>query len=200
MRKLIFTCIVLLAFANLQAQEEVIIDGINNRITTPMDSIVNQQTVTEICGISFGTSYEDTRKLLENKYGRPDYYPDRTIITYKNKIYADITFDAIHFLFQSDGVNSYLNGSVFVLKAKTAKDARQKRDFLRDRLGRKYKLMSDEDENGFKFYYGGKAPTQDGTFAFHIDVIKYEEGIYQLIPAYAARIAYGRYNYVKEEF
>ena len=71
-----------------------------------------RQTVKEICGIPFGSSYEKTKEMLENKYGDPIYNPDKTIVTYKNKTYGGITFDNIHFLFQSDGIHSYFNGCI----------------------------------------------------------------------------------------
>ena len=31
------------------------------------------QRVTEICGVKFGTSYEDAKRILENKYGEAEY-------------------------------------------------------------------------------------------------------------------------------
>ena len=102
------------------------------------DSLVNslmeiskeEQTVREICGVPFGSSYEKTKEMLENKYGYPEYNPDRTVITYKHKTYAGFTFDSIHFLFQSDGVHSYLNGCVFIMDAKSLSDAKDRKSVV----------------------------------------------------------------------
>lgn len=156
-----------------------------------------RETVREICGIPFGTSYEEAAELLENKYGRPSYFSDRTRISYSNKTYAGILFDNIHFLFQSDGYKSYMNGCVFVLEASSLKKAEEKRDFLYYKLLSKYEMREGADDDGIKLYYGGHSPIPFGGFGFTIDIIKYDNNI--SVP-YAARLMYGRYNYVTEEF
>ena len=38
------------------------------------------QKVTEICGIKFGTSYEDAKRILANKYGEAYKYSKQSII------------------------------------------------------------------------------------------------------------------------
>lgn len=164
-----------------------------------MDSAKERQTVKEICGIPFGTSYEEANRMLENKYGYSEYNPDKTLITYKNKSYGGIMFDAIHFLFESDGINSYLNGCTFILSAETLKEAERKRDMLYKKLEDKYHMLKDVDENGNVFYVGGYAPIGEG-LAFSIDILKYERKLARLYTPYAARLMYGRYHYVKEEF
>ena len=58
-------------------------------------------------------------------------------------------------------------------------------------------MKNDVDDNGNKYYYGGNSPVSFWDFGFHIDIIKYDNR--SSIP-YAARLMYGRYNYVKEEF
>ncbi len=37
-----------------------------------------RQTVREICGVPFGSSYEKTKEILENKYGTSSFLSDRT--------------------------------------------------------------------------------------------------------------------------
>lgn len=179
-----------------------------SRLKEAQDSLVNslmeirreEQTVREICGVPFGSSYEKTKEMLENKYGYPEYSPDRTVITYKHKPYAGIMFDSIHFLFQSDGIHSYLNGCVFILDAKSLSDAKKKQEMLHEKLSDKYFMIDETDSNGNKYYLGGYSPTPDDGVGFSIEILKYDSDLARLYSPYAARLAYGRYNYVKEEF
>ncbi|MBR1787777.1 MAG: hypothetical protein IJ762_01110 [Bacteroidaceae bacterium] len=164
------------------------------------DDLYVTQTVKEICGIPFGTSYQDAESMLKNKYGYPEYGTDPNVITYKHKKYAGITFDSIHFLFQSDGVNSYLNGCVFILDAKTEKEAKEKRELLHDILAKKYIMVDDTDENGFKYYFGGRSPISKDEVGFVINILKYDKDLARLYAPYAARLMYGTYSYVKEKF
>ena len=169
------------------------------RFFEELNAIQERQTIREICGIPFGTSYEEARQRLYNKYGEPEYYPDRSVISFKNKVYAGITFDAIHFLFQSDGTRSYMNGCVFILNANTLKQAEKNRERLYEKLSKKYNMLNDVDENGNKYYYGGYGPTPN-TIGFTIDILKYEKDLARQFNPYATRLAYGRYNYIIEEF
>lgn len=168
-----------------------------------MKALINaskqNETVKEICGIQFGTSIEEARTMLENKYGYPDYSHDKMVITYKHKSYAGIMFDTIYFLFESDGVNSYMNGCTFILNAESLKDAKKKLEMLHDKLGEKYYMMPERDENGNTYYVGGYAPIGEG-LAFSIDILKYDKKIAKYSNPYATRLMYGRYHYVKEEF
>lgn len=170
---------------------------INKKISEEFQRERERQTTKEICGIPFGSSYEMTEEVLENKYGRKDFISDRTRIIYTNKTYAGITFDRIIFLFQSDGYKSYLNGCVFILEAPSMSKAKEEQDMLYSTLLSKYKIWESVDNNGKKFYYGEHSPVPFGGFGFIIDIIEYDNS-----PStpYAARLMYGRYNYVKEEF
>ena len=47
------------------------------------NTLKDNETIKEICGIQFGTSYEKCREMLENKYGYPDFHTDITSISYK---------------------------------------------------------------------------------------------------------------------
>ena len=156
-----------------------------------------RQTIKEICGIPFGSSYEKAEEVLENKYGEKSFLSDKTKIYYKNKNYAGIFFDSIIFLFQSDGYKSYMNGCIFILEATSLPQAKEKQEMLYKTLRYKYDMTESVDDNGYKFYYGGHSPIPLDGFGFSIDIIEYENR--PSIP-YAARLMYGRYNYVKEEF
>lgn len=159
-----------------------------------------KQTVREICGVPFGSSYDEAKRILESKYGYPEYYPDRTTISYKNKNYAGLNFDAIHFLFQSDGHKSYMSGCIFIMNANSLSEAKAKQDILYKKLSEKYLMLDGVDSNGSKYYYGGYSPLEDGSLAFTIDILKYDDKLSKLFYPYAARLTYGRYDYVKEEF
>ncbi len=166
-----------------------------------LENAKKEQTVREICGIPFGTSYEKAEEILRNKYGYPKFSTDRTTITYDNKTYAGIMFDSIHFLFQSDGINSYMNGCVFIINTKTVNEAKMERDRLHDKLSEKYFMSDNTDKNGFKYYIGGFSPTDNTECAFCIDIVKYDSELAKHTNIYySARLAYGRFNYVKEEF
>lgn len=159
-----------------------------------------RQTVKEICGIPFGSSYLTTKGMLENKYGYPDYNPDKTVITYSKKTYGGITFDNIHFLFQSDGIHSYFNGCIFVLSAKSLGEAKTKQKMLYEKLSEKYNMYDETDRNGNLYYIGGYSPISNDEAGFSIDIMKFDSEIAKDFYPYAARLVYGRYNYVKEEF
>lgn len=155
-----------------------------------------RQTIREICGIPFGSSYEIAEEILENKYGSSSIFSDKRTILYTNINYAGISFDKIMFLFQSDGYKSYLNGCIFVIETSSLKQAKEKRDMLYRKMCLKYDIMSGVDDDGNEYYWGGHSPVPFDGFGFSIDILKYKNER----NAYAARLMYGRYNYVKEEF
>ena len=79
------------------------------------------------------------------------------------------------------------------MEAKNAEDAKKKRDYLHKVLSDKYFMVARIDDNKFKFYNGGTSPLNDEDWGFFIDV--FHEGKY-----WFARLFYGPFNYVKEEF
>lgn len=157
-------------------------------------------TVREICGIPFGTDYQKAKDILYNKYGYPDYNPDRTHVVYQNKKYAGIDFESIHFLFQSNGHVSYMNGAVFVIEADNLNEAIKIQNRLKEKMEEKYNvLFSEIDENGNIIWKGGLSPVEEMTFGFMISIMKYDKSLSPKHP-YCVRIFYGPYNYVNEEF
>lgn len=170
---------------------------VRKQISEEFDREWERQTIREICGIPFGSSYEKAEEVLENKYGEKSFLSDKTKIYYMNENYAGIMFDRIIFLFQSDGYKSYMNGCVFIIEATSLRQAKEKQEMLYRTLRYKYDMKEGEDDNGNKYYYGGHSPAPFDGFGFSIEIIKYENT--SSIP-YAARLMYGRYNYVKEEF
>ena len=93
-----------------------------------------------------------------------------------------------------------MNECVFILDAYTAKEAKEKRDRLYKRLSDKYYMYEEIDKNGFKYYIGGVSPVNENNAAFIIDIVKLDKDLAKKFHPYAARLNYGMYNYVKEEF
>ena len=63
-------------------------------------------------------------------------------LVFKNIKYAGVDFNSVYFLFQSYGINSYFNACIFILNAKTKKEAIDKQDEMRALLSKKYNLYS----------------------------------------------------------
>lgn len=182
-----------------------------------MDSIYSNfeesysaEQVKTIGGIPFGISREKALVMLRNKFGEPEYTQQSTTISFLNIKYANKDFDAVHFLFQSDGVNSYLNACIFIIDVRKKEDVFNVQDNLYKMLSSKYQLFETVAENGFMMYGGGVSPLWDGHWysldeiymgALHIDVIQYESELAEIYGnKYAVRLIYGPYNYIKEEF
>lgn len=159
------------------------------------------QTCKEVCGVRFGVPYETAKDMLKKKFGEPSYlFTDENSIVYQYKSYGGISFSSICFYFQRDGLNSYMNQCVMTIDCKTANDAKNKRDYIWSIAKGKYTAWNEgTDKNGFKYYESGISPKGGGlNTGFVVDVVKYDkafDGCY-----YCARIMYGPYNYVKEEF
>lgn len=177
----------------------------------PMEDYQREQQVKTIGGVPFGVSREKALEMLRMKFGEPMYDPDRTTISFKNIKYAGRDFDNVHFLFQSDGITTYLNSCIFILSAKTQKDAAAQVEKVRSFLSDKYFLFDMKDEQtGFQIYSGGVSPMWDGHWytldddmfgAIHTDVIEYNADLVEVYGnRYGVRLIYGPYNYVKEEF
>ena len=71
---------------------------------------------------------------------------------------------------------------------------------LRKKLSEKYLLLDETDENGNLYYIGGYSPIPNDGAGFSIDILKYDSWTAKQFYPYAARLMYGRYNFVKEEF
>ena len=185
---------------------------VRNLVDSLMEAGLKKEQITSISGISFGISQEKALPILRNKYGREEEnLSDNKCIIFKNIKYAGVDFDSIHFLFQSDGINSYFKSCIFVLNAKNKKEVVDKQQEMKDILSKKYNLSSFKDDNGFDLYVGGISPLWDGHWksfleenyaaAVHIDIINYSADLVRITNVkYSVRIVYGPFNYVKEEF
>lgn len=147
-----------------------------------------------IAGVSFGASYESAKASLSNKWGKPSRF-DNNSITFDYISYANHSFDRVHFYFQRDNYGkSYMNRCIFIKEAKDRDDAVNMMNHLATILSEKYNIYQwGQDDEDF-YYYGGDSPLGDNNYLFLIDYLKYDSG------GYAARIDYGPFEYVKEEF
>lgn len=158
-------------------------------------------TCTEVCGVRFGSQYETAKEVLQNKFGSPDYtLTDENQIVYNYKTYGGIAFSTIVFAFQRNNNNSYMNQCVMLIDCKTAQEVKEKRDYIFSKVIEKYGTWNEYiDKNGFKYYQSGISPLggEIGS-GFDIDVMKYNKPYNGY--NYFARIIYGPYNYIHEEF
>lgn len=223
MKKFILLLAFIALYINANAQDESLEQAkkaykyATPEVRAQMDSLLQpiadglqKQQVKTIGGVPFGISHEKAEEMLRNKFGMSEYNPSSTTLSYKNIKYAGRDFDAVHFLFQSDGINSYLNSCIFIINANSLADAIEKEKNIAENLLSKYKLYEDKDTNDIPVYSGGISPQWDGRWntidadiycGVHTDIIKYESKLVKIynIP-YAVRIIYGPYDYVNEEF
>ena len=193
-------------YKNASQEERALMDS----IAAPAMNISKDQQVKQICGINFGISLSEARRVLTNKFGEPMYDPNSSnILSFENVKYAGISFVAIHFLFQSDGWQTYFNACIFIKGAKSKRDVQPILDLYKELLSKKYTLSEADGEFGFLDYGGGISPLWNGSpfdllgnlTAFHTDVIEYNSNLVNVFGnKYGVRIIYGPYNYVNEEF
>lgn len=184
--------------------DSILGDSLSLELKKEVKKRLEGQIIKEICGLKFGSSYEKATEFLKNKFGQAEYdfSHSKQKIIYNNIRYANIEFNKVFFLFQSDGLHSYMNGCIFSLYASDVEDAISKRDMLYKKLSDKYIIVELENkESAFKYYNGGSSPFGDAFEGFIIDIIKFSEDIAQDFNiAYCVRLTYGPYNYVKEDF
>lgn len=158
--KKVILLIMLVVGSSAYSQEinkEKALDPLMESLTDILEKeiFLRSQQIHDIGGIPFGISREDALPRLRNKYGEPEYNPQSTVVTFKHIKYAGRDFSAVHFLFESDGIHSYLNACFFVNEAKTKSEAIKKMEDLKTDLEKRYSVSSVEGENGFMMYGGG---------------------------------------------
>lgn len=146
----------------------------------------------EVCGVSFGSSYSTTKNVLQNKFGYCDR-SDKNEIVYYNKSYGGVFFSRLIFEFQYDSYGrGYLNSCIMACDCSSMADARIKAKRLVNMLS-KYDMEEMTSNEGSVYYMGGVDPTDSSQYGIMVYTAKINIG-------YGAAIAYGPYNYVKEEF
>ena len=181
------------------------------QVKTNIQNKMYSLQVKSIAGVEFGSSREKVEKMMTKKYGSPMFASSQNDLIFENIKYAGYDFDSVHFLFQSDGVNIYLNCCIFVIEARDYSEALDKESKLADILKTKYEdLQSGVDHNGNPMHSGGISPLWNGDInnladhvgALHTSILKYDEEKAKIAgrKPYAVRLIYGPYNYVNEEF
>lgn len=191
------------------------VDSINanlHRIWDHFNESARSIQTKSICGVEFGCSKEEAMRILNNKYGSPMYNPsNENVVSYEKQKYAGVDFDNIHFLFQSDGRNSYFNACIFVISAKSLSKAKQLQKFLAEKMEEKYRLTWIDEDTDEPQFYGGVSPlwnesyniedTLTKFYAFRSDIMEYDKDLVKKIGySHSVRLIYGPYQYVEEEF
>ena len=127
---------------------------------------IEDNKVTKICNIPFGTSYKDAKNILTEKYGSYDYLAStKDCIIYRHKSYAGSLFTKLLFMFQSDGENSYFNKAVLCKETRTKEEAVRFKHSIDDRLSKQYQIYNILDDDSDCLSLGGICPVpSDGIY------------------------------------
>lgn len=150
-----------------------------------------------VAGIEFGkTSYEEACPKLKYKFGEPvmESDDDRMII-FANIEYTGLKFDRAWFMFESSTTHNVFNKCWLISNFRTAKEAKDFRERIVEKLGDKYEITSQiNSETKFKDYSVGVSPTDSAKPYFIIQTFKMSEN------QYSTSICYGPFDYINEEF
>lgn len=161
-----------------------------------VDRLVRENLVRDVCHVPFGSSYGDTKDILNGLLGNT-YKSSNDCIAYINKTYDGILYNDINFLFQSNGERSFLCRAVFGKDCKSMQEAVNLKKILDEKLSKRYRLYKILDENGIYLSVGGISPvTGDGNFAITVDIIEYSQQIQDTGIKYAVRVTYGPFDYI----
>lgn len=167
--------------------------------------VIEDNSVTEICNIPFGSSYETSKKILTEKYGDSDFLAStKDCIVYRDKFYSGIHFTDLFFMFQSDGKNSHFNKAILSRNTKTKEEAIQLKKSFDEKLRKQYQIYKVLDEGNIYISMGGICPIPSegvfGGYAIGVDVLKFDTPTTRNGCMYSTRITYGPYEYIKESF
>ena len=82
---------------------------------------IERNTVSKVCGVSFGTPYEFVRYALERVYGQPIHITGSTVL-YKNVFYDGERYDDVSFDFLQEADGSRLLNQVVFIKESGSRD------------------------------------------------------------------------------
>ncbi len=120
----------------------------------------------QVLGIKFGTSYEEVKSMLEDRYGRYNVLEDKGNLWVSEALVGDFHFDYLEFEFQRRGNSSYFYYSRFsmLFAVDEQESACETRDLLWNDIKRKYESIYTEEyanDNGFKCYKFGIDPLDE---------------------------------------
>lgn len=158
----------------------------------PMMAVAQNDVITEVGGIKFGTAYNVAKSQLEASLGKADdeaKLQTGRLISYFDVKWAGITFDDAHFVFKPKGNADVLNKVFFTYFCQSRQDARVIRDKIASEMKKTYSLQSDDDGKGDIQYGGGTSPVDKNDFGFYISI---QKGKLERFP-YEVVLEYGPY-------
>lgn len=119
-----------------------------------------------VLGIKFGSSYDEVKEQLENRFGYYSTHPSGGNIVMSNISMGGVEFNLAEFGFQYKGNYSWFNSATFqkYFAVSETKDAKEVRDYLYSLIREKYEdeyLETFTNEEGFKCYKFGLNPYDD---------------------------------------
>lgn len=160
---------------------------------------MDENGVTEVCGIPFGFSYERTKKILTGKFGGCDNLTTtEDCLSFKDKLYEGILFSQLSFIFESDGETNHLTKAEFRADTKSKEEAITLKALIDEKLSKRYIIYKVLDEGNVYLSVGGICPSpadeELGGYAITVDIEKKERPTRDG-DIYAVRIIYGPYDY-----
>lgn len=160
---------------------------------------VEENGVTEVCGVPFGSSYEKTKKMLMEKYGECDKQnTTKDCLSFSCKRYEGLLFSKLSFMFERNGETSHLNKAEFRVDTKTKEEALQLKKLIDEKLSKRFKIYKVLDEGEIHLSVGGICPAPfDGNpndYGFTVDIQKHEKPT-RNGNMYVVRIIYGPYKF-----
>ena len=159
----------------------------------PMMAFAQNDVVTEVCGVKFGSPYEVVKKELEEQVGKMHDDSDKNTIIYWGKSCMNVDFDVLLFYFEYKKGISYFDSAVFVILCKTMEEAVEAKEEIATAL--KTKNYSMNVYSGQHIISGGISPTNSHKKGFYIRI---EEGV--TMPEkypFEVTLAFGPYDYTK---
>ena len=157
----------------------------------PFVAYAQNDQITEVCGVKFGSSLSSAKAILKDKFGEADTQTDDAFL-YLHKNYGGIAFDIIAFYFTKSGSKTYLNKVVFSVVNESKAEAEKERERIAEAVKKKYTLTQKKDSNGNIEYYGGTSPLNSNKYGFFIAMSK--TSTFEKYP-WEARLEYGGYGY-----
>lgn len=146
--------------------------------------------ISEVCGVKFGTSFNEAKNILNKRYGIPSRVTDDgTLIAYEGKNYDGKVFDQLYFVFEKED-NFGFDVAVLSIACRTKNDAEKERDNIADLFKEKYNLDKRKNISGDIVYYGGTSPLNNKGYGFRIEIYKDDDSSLTG-ESYNARIIFG---------
>ena len=162
--------------------------------------VTDYNTVTEICNIPFGSTYEQTQKSLTALFGTcDDKFTTPKHIVYKNKTVDGTAFDTMQFMFTENGIGTVFTAAYFFVYATSQKEAVKIKTKIHEMLSKRYPAFFNRDGKGKWVSVGALPPTpthrNDG-YGIRLDIIDYSKDVAKSTGVtHVVRIAYGPYDY-----